>query len=255
MSARTRRDQSVSLLGRVFRNPWVIRTGQSLVLSAAQRINYHALRGMADPSARPDVSRFARAAPWKITQDYVRDGTLELLCREVKERSVPGSLAELGVFRGDFALLMSTLLPGRRVHLFDTFEGFDPGELSQDRELIETTIDFSPTDPTAVRARFARPEMVELHVGRFPDTTAGVEDQFALVSIDADLYAPVLAGLRWFYPKLAPGGAIMVHDFNNAGFAGAKKAVREFQSEAGVGLVPLPDWGGSAVILKPGEMA
>jgi O-methyltransferase len=235
-----------------FRDPRVHRLGKSTMTALASRLNYHVLRGMADPDVRPDAARWAEASPWKITHDYVRDGALELICREVAELEVPGALAELGVFRGDFAWLMSSLLPGRRVHLFDTFSGFDEREVEEDRQLVNDFLDFSATDPDTVRSRFADPSLVELHVGRFPDTTDGVEDEFALVSLDADLYAPLLSGLRWFYPRLAPGGTILVHDFNNAAFAGAKKAVREFQAESGTTVVPLPDWAGTAVVTKPG---
>lgn len=245
------RRRGIGLIEATFRQPRVHRAGQAMMLGVAERLNYHVLRGMADPEVRPDASRSAHASPWKITQDYVRDSTLELICREIDCGGVPGALGELGVFRGDFAWLMSTHLPDRRLHLFDTFAGFDETEVAQDRQLVDSFHDFSATDPASVKARFARPELVTLHVGRFPETTEGFEETFALVSIDADLYAPVLSGLRWFYPRLAPGGAILVHDFNNAAFGGAKKAVREFQRESGVMVIPLADWGGTGVVTKP----
>ncbi|MGH2876080.1 MAG: TylF/MycF/NovP-related O-methyltransferase, partial [Solirubrobacteraceae bacterium] len=234
-------------------HPWVQRAGRSAVAALARHVNYHVVRGMADRDARPDTDRFFGAATWTITQDYVRDATLELLCREIDEHDVPGALAELGVFRGDFAWLMSTYLPERRIHLFDTFGGFDAEELELDERagLVAQSIDFSPTAPAAVAARFASPELVALHIGRFPDTTDGVSGPFALVSIDADLYAPMRSALIWFYERLSPGGAILAHDFNNARFGGARKAVREFQDATGVAIVPLPDWGGTAVIVKP----
>lgn len=245
------RRSGVALVERAIAQPRVHRTGAAVMLGIARRLNYHVLRGMADPTVRPDVTRFAEASPWKITQDYVRDGALELVCRELDELGVTGALAELGVFRGDFAWLMSAYLPGRRIHLFDTFEGFDQTEVQQDAQLVDTFIDFTGTDPVSVRARFADPHLVSLHVGRFPETTDGVEDRFALVSIDADLYAPVLSGLEWFYPRLSPGGTIFVHDFNNGAFGGAKRAVREFQASSNAMVVPLPDWGGTAIVVKP----
>jgi O-methyltransferase len=251
VSRRGLREASIAAVERTIARPQVHRTGQAVILSVAKRLNYHILRGMADPDVRPDVLRFAEASPWKITQDYVRDGALALLCREIHEGGVAGALAELGVFRGDFAWLMSSYLPSRRVHLFDTFAGFDVAEVAQDTPLVDAFLDFSATDPESVRERFTDPALVTLHVGRFPETTEGVEDRFAVVSIDADLYAPVLSGLQWFYPRLAPGGAILVHDFNNGAFGGAKKAVREFQGHSGATMVPLPDWGGTAVFVKP----
>ena len=61
-----------------------------------------------------------------VSGDWVRYKTLEAICRELN--SVPGAMAELGVFRGEFAAAMNTLLPERRLYLFDTFTGFDPAE-------------------------------------------------------------------------------------------------------------------------------
>ena len=232
----------------------VIRGGQAAVRSLAGRANYHVVRGMADAGQRPDVGRFIEAAPWSITTDYVRHATLELLCREIAEREVAGALGELGVFRGDFSYLMSSYLPERPVHLFDTFEGFDAKDVAVDARagVVEDFVDFTATDPGTVRARFAHPERVHVHQGYFPDSAAGIEDvTFALASIDADLYQPVLSGLEWFYPRLEPGGYVLVHDFNNAGFGGAKQAVREFQDRTGVPLTPLPDWGGTAILSRP----
>jgi O-methyltransferase len=233
--------------------PLVQRSVRSALHVMAGRTNYHLVRGMADSGLRPDTRRFTEAAPWTITTDYVRNGALGLLCREVDELGVPGDLAELGVFRGDFAWLMSTCLPGRRVHLFDTFKGFDEGDMQIDAGRVKDFVDFSATYPERVRARFADPGLVELHVGYFPATTEGVaaDVRFALVSIDADLYAPVLSGLNWFHERLSPGGYILVHDYNNAAFGGAKRAVREFQERSGATVLPLPDWGGTAAIARP----
>jgi hypothetical protein len=37
------------------------------------------------------------------TFDYVRCSSLELVAREIHENNVSGNVAELGVFKGDFA--------------------------------------------------------------------------------------------------------------------------------------------------------
>ena len=233
----------------------IIRSGKAVVRGLAGRVNYHVVRGPADAGARPDVELIQRATPWSMTNDFVRNGTLGLLCREIAEHGVAGDIAELGVFRGDFAYLMSELLPERDVHLFDTFSGFDDADVAVDagQDLVDDFIDFSATHPETVRGRFADPARVHLHVGHFPATTADLDPdaRFALVSIDADLYAPVLSGLQWFHERLAPGGYVLVHDYNNAAFAGAKKAVREFQAASGAKVVPIPDWGGTAIVPGP----
>jgi O-methyltransferase len=246
------RDQTRDALLGLVQQPVVKRTAQGAVKALADKANYHVVRGMADPAQRPQVDRFYESAPWMITSDYVRQGTLELVCQEVRDREVPGALGELGVFRGDFAWLFSQLLPGRRIDLFDTFSGFEDSDVEQDQGLVDHFLDFSATDPESVRARFDDPSLIHTHVGWFPESASAAEDvTFALVSIDADLYAPVLSGLDWFWPRLSPGGYILVHDFNNGAFGGAKKAVREFQDRTGVSVVPVPDWGGTAILTQP----
>jgi O-methyltransferase len=72
--------------------------------------------------------------------------------------------------------------------------------------------------------------------------------QFAFVHLDADLYEPTLAGLRFFYPRVAPGGFLIVHDYN--AWAGARKAVMDFMQDKVETVVPLPDKSGSALVVK-----
>lgn len=94
------------------------------------------------------------------------------------------------------------------------------------------------------------PEKCKVVQGFFPDSAGAIDDIFAFVSIDTDLYEPVLKGLQFFFPKMVKGGYIFVHDFNNDGYKGARKGVEDFCSENNVGYVPIPDLGGSVVIVK-----
>ena len=221
-------------------------------LVALSHLDLYVVRGM-HRSERIEAERFLRARYWSIATDYVRNGTLELLCREVQE--VPGSIAELGVYRGDFAALMHANLPDRRIHLFDTFNGFDDRdrEVDDERSWVTRFHDFSDTSMDAVRQMFPEHAEVIFHRGWFPETTHDVADdeRFALVSLDADLYQPMLAGLRWFWERMTPGGYILIHDYNNGSFTGTKVAAREFVASVVASYCPIPDWGGTAVIGKP----
>lgn len=78
------------------------------------------------------------------------------------------------------------------------------------------------------------------------------EPCFALVSLDPDLYAPTLEGLRYFYPRLAPGGRILIHDYTSCQFEGVKMAVDEYCRAQGLYVVPLMDLHGTAVLVKSG---
>jgi O-methyltransferase len=68
--------------------------------------------------------------------------------------------------------------------------------------------------------------------------------------LDVDLYAPTLAGLEYFYPRLAIGGIMFVHDYNNLRYKGVKSAVDKFQKMTSCVSMPIADCAGSIVILK-----
>ena len=76
------------------------------------------------------------------------------------------------------------------------------------------------------------------------------EPCFALVSLDPDLYEPTLEGLRYFYPRLTPGGRILIHDYTSCQFEGVKMAVDEYCRVHGLFVVPLMDLHGTAVLVK-----
>ncbi len=186
--------------------------------------------------------------------DYVRASTLELISHEIYLRNVPGACAELGVYRGEFARLVNALFIERKLYLFDTFTGFDPAELEREEALgfRDPTKDFKDTDVATVLAAMPHPENCVVREGRFPGTADGIDEAFAFVSIDVDLSTPTLEGLRYFYPRLAPGGFLMVHDYNNhRNYPGPRAAVERFCTQEGsIPFVPLCDLYGSVVIKK-----
>jgi len=184
----------------------------------------------------------------------LRLAVLKMIAGEVRERNIGGSLAELGVYRGAFAAEMNRLFPDRSLYLFDTFSGFDLRDVAVEGERKFSraeTGNFADTSVEAVRERLPFPDMAVFKAGYFPETAAGIDDTFAVVSLDADLYKPLYDGLCFFYPLMARGGYIIIHDYNNSRFAGAKQAVREFCEENQVFVIPLPDLHGTGVIVRP----
>ena len=185
--------------------------------------------------------------------DGVRRDMLLLLLRSVEERMVPGCFSELGVYRGGTARLIHHYAPKRHLHLFDTFSGFDERDGVKDKSLtntVDTTL-FKDTNLALARAAVgAQNENVHFHKGFFPETFPLKlrNERFAFVHLDADLYEPMLAGLRTFFPLLSNGGIIVAHDYN--AWIGSRKAVDEFCEETGIVPIPMPDKSGSCVILK-----
>ena len=186
----------------------------------------------------------------------IRSATLHRMAARISSQKIPGCIAELGVYKGDIAWQLNALFPDRDLLLFDTFEGFDEKDVLTEKENNYSRAEaknFADTSVEYVRERLPFPKQASFYQGYFPQTAQGLADQsFALVSLDTDLYEPIFAGLRYFYPKLSSGGMILLHDYNNAQFRGCKEAVHQYETEhEAFLLVPLSDLHGTAVIIKP----
>jgi O-methyltransferase len=184
--------------------------------------------------------------------DYVRLATLELASFEINKRSLPGSVAEVGVYKGKFARYINQYFPERKLYLFDTFEGFHKKDIDVEKEqkFSSGAQDFSDTSVESVLSLMPHRDKCIPVKGFFPESAKEVNEPFVFVSLDADLYTPIYNGLQFFYPKLVKGGYIFIHDFNNDQYKGARKAVEQFCEEESIHFVPIPDSGGSAVITK-----
>lgn len=178
--------------------------------------------------------------------DYVRLAALELLCRRLD--SVPGAAAELGVFRGRFARCINRLLPDRKLYLFDSFQGFDRSAGAS--EAMQAA--HENTDLRQVLEALPFPERAIVKPGFFPESLDGLEETFCLVSLDVDFETATLEGLRYFWPRLCPGGYLMLHDWGNPGLPGPARALERYLLELGqpIPSVPLPDLGGTLVLSK-----
>ena len=183
----------------------------------------------------------------------IRGAVFELLAERLA--ALPGDLAELGVYQGEFAARMSRCFPDRTLYLFDTFEGFDARDVSVESQSGYSRAvegEFADTSVDLILSKMAAPERVVVRKGYFPETIPEEETSFALVSLDADLYEPTLQGLRYFYPRLVSGGVILLHDYRNARFSGVCAAVEAFEQENGrMLLLPVGDLHGTAMIIHP----
>jgi len=185
--------------------------------------------------------------------DYIRGSSLELIANEIYDKNIEGSVAELGVYRGDFARIINKAFPDRKLYLFDTFEGFDKRDVQTELEGNFSTgeQDFSETSVELVLKKMPNNKNCIVKKGFFPETAVGINDRFSFVSIDVDLYDPMYKGLHFFYEQLNNGGYIMLHDYNNKYYNGVKAALRKFSIEKKVPYFPICDAYGSAVIMKP----
>lgn len=180
-----------------------------------------------------------------------------------QELQMEGNVAECGVAAGEFAYYINKYFPSKKLYLFDTFEGFDENDLNVERGLnneeflngmFNKSGMFFPINDRIINEhlvmkRMRHPETCILKKGYFPDTAAGLEDTFCFVNLDMDLYQPMLAGLRFFYEKMCPGGVLLLHDYFNPELPGVQRAVADFEREHGpVSKVTIGDFGSIAII-------
>jgi len=123
----------------------------------------------------------------------------------------------------------------RQLHLFDSFEGLsefaeeDNAGLTRQKHTTENMRRHFVYPETSLRHNMEGFDFVRVYRGWIPERFAEVDDrEFALVHIDVDLYQPTLDSLRFFYPRLAPRGWIIVDDYNAQNFPGANIAVDRF---------------------------
>lgn len=147
-------------------------------------------------------------------------------------------VAEIGVFRGGGTYFMASVLGelgqgGRRLCAFDTFEGHSGADIRADLDdaNIHTASKFSGTSLESVRTYTSDFPNVHLHAGRIQETAGAVAElNFGLVHLDVDLYDPTLYGLEFFGPRLAPGGMLVVDDYDCVTCPGVRKAIDTFLS-------------------------
>lgn len=187
----------------------------------------------------------------RFYRDKVRFYTFWFQIERLKNKQIIGAFAEVGVYKGETAKMMHLMDPSRRLHLFDTFEGFNKKDIEHETTTdANHSTDFSDTTVESVIKFIDGNTNIVFHKGYFPVTAENmIVEKYAFVHLDADLYKPTLSGLHYFYPLLTEGGVIIIHDYNHT-WEGVTKAVDEFSKTISETLVEIPDWQGSVMIVK-----
>lgn len=182
---------------------------------------------------------FEKILDFRHVHQYGKHILHQTLSNEISYRQVPGSVAELGVDFGDTAKYLNLYFPDRTLYLFDTFCGFDARDKDAVQGRTATLLEYYNTRSNAedVLGRMFYPESCVVKEGYFPESLKGLEDRFAFVHIDCDLYKPITAGLEYFYPRLNKGGYIVVHDYYSLSYPQAKQAVRDFADKYDLSFV------------------
>jgi len=186
-----------------------------------------------------------------------RIASLALCAREIYRNNVKGAVAEAGVYKGDFAKYINVLFPDRKLYLFDSFEGFDRETVVSQYDNVEQTNlwieSLKDTSVNLVMQKMKHKDNVVIRKGFFPQSAeeGGVDEKFAFVNLDMDIYQPTYEGLHFLWDRMSEGGYIFVHDFGH--WDGIEGAVLKFCREKKVGYAPMTD-NRSVIISKPLEL-
>lgn len=208
---------------------------------------------------------------WTMTSAGKINSLIEAT-RYVARHKIPGDIVECGVWRGGSMQTMALTLISmgdteRELHLFDTFEGMPPptdadartrgDKVTSAAELLAThekgTLMWADASLEVVKEGMARipypAEKVHYHVGLVEDTTPGeAPEQIAILRLDTDWYTSTKHELEHLYPRLSPGGILILDDYTT--WDGAKKAVDEWLEETGLPIFMTP-LGGGLIAVKP----
>ena len=169
---------------------------------------------------------------------------------------VPGAVVECGVWKGGsmMAAALTLLRLGatdRDLYLFDTFQGmpppteedvfsaydgYNPMRHWRRRRRAEgvNSWHYVPADEVraAVLSTGYPAERVHLVEGRVEETLpAAAPAEIAVLRLDTDWYASTKHELEHLYPRLSPGGALILDDYGH--YEGARRAVDEYFEAAG----------------------
>lgn len=218
--------------------------------------------GVARPPLPPDFDADTSAVV-EATRAYTLTSPERVfaLCAAVRYlvgAKVPGAIVECGVWRGGsmMAAAMTLLSAGcddRELYLFDTFTTMPaPGERDVDCFGTPAATLFQGPDNALENPGFAYLPMdrvrellvstgypaERLHFvpGLVEDTVpARAPEEISLLRLDTDWYASTAHEMRHLFPRLAPGGVLIVDDYGH--FQGSRDAVDEYLADHDVHIL------------------
>jgi O-methyltransferase len=178
----------------------------------------------------------------------------------VQAAQLPGDFIECGVNTGIVSGAIMTYLDfaklsDRSYYLLDTFAGIPEEQITDSERKLGVAgmnAKYQGGDSlfAKVQRKFSRWPNAKLIRGRVPDTLAEVtSEKFAFASIDMNVVEPEIAAAEWLWPKLSPGGFVLLDDYGWAPHIHQKRAWDVWAKEKQILILSLPT--GQGLIMKP----
>jgi O-methyltransferase len=184
--------------------------------------------------------------------------TLARAVDRVIEHGIPGAFVECGVYMGGNIEVMIRALQRHGVsdcdiYLYDTFAGMPKPDERDDEEIFgmakasweahrteedgDRGSNWMKAGVELVRQRIEPLGYPEKHLhfikGMVEDTIpATMPEKIAILRLDTDFYASTKHELKHLYPRLSPGGILIIDDYG--AFPGSRQATDEYAAEHGL---------------------
>lgn len=164
-----------------------------------------------------------------------------VLAERAIQKGIPGDFIEAGVWRGGACVMMRAVCEAygdatRQVICADSFEGLPPpnaDDYPADTGDKHHTVELLSVGLDDVKNTFAAYGLldgqVEFLKGWFKDTLPALDRTFAIVRLDGDMYESTIQGLDALYPRLSPGGYLIVDDYGAV--PACRQAVQEYREQ------------------------
>lgn len=160
---------------------------------------------------------------------------------------IKGDFIECGVDRGGTALSVLTYLTpkafaGREFHLFDTYEGVQPEQMTAKEKHDSRLKEGRYVDAFAQVGRtFAPFPFVKLVRGMVPGTLSQYRGKkVAYLHIDMNVSLPECEALKYFWPKLSPGAPVIFDDYGFPFHQEQRKDLDRVAASFGAEIMMLP---------------
>jgi len=202
-----------------------------------------------------DIETWHAVSPYTMTSPE-RIFALRAAVRYVAGNGIPGDIVECGVWKGgSMTAVARTLLElndrSRVLYLFDTFEGMpsptdadvdyagQPAKVRLDRSERDASVwAIAPLDQVkrAVQSVGYDPDRCRFIKGRVEDTIPKeAPARIALLRLDTDWYESTWHELVHLFPRLSPGGVLIIDDYGH--WRGARRATDEYLAQYRVKLL------------------
>ena len=166
--------------------------------------------------------------------------------KKVDYEKIEGDIVECGIWKGGNIILINKLLKkiklNKKIYCYDTFEGMISTdkidkEISSGRSSLQIIKDHEyykcesllKETKKNISKNFDDINNIYFIKGRVEDTLTeekNIPDKISICRLDTDYYSSTKIELEVLYPRLVPGGFLIIDDYGH--WSGCKKAVDEY---------------------------